>query len=461
MIGKLLFFCRRVRLAISPGAGVVMVLSAHAQKSLPAAPEPDRSVRERVLSGRFPPKPSLPPAFSIPIEPLGFSAPGPLYLGQRNSVTSLDFLDEDRLLFTFRVPGLLRRQPGEEDERRIRAVILRISTGAVEAQTFWTLHDRARYLWMLADGHFLVRDNNALRIGDASLALKPFLTFPGSLLSVDLNPSQQLLVTNSREPLGVAAPSSRPNDEVPSTGTPGTHPASEAGSSTNSAGNGAGEEVSGQPDLVLRVLNRSSGEVKLVSRVRKLTRIAINSAGYFENLRGNDEEWLLSFDDFSGGSKILSRVRSRCAPAEAFISENEALVTSCASGDDVRLLAITSTGRTLWDDLVSSAEVWPLLVMAPNGLRLARETLEAPRAVTAMTPLDTSDIKGQAVLVFDAATGEVLLETPVSPVLDAGGNVAFSPSARRVAVLNAGAVQVFELPAPPPLPSSSALAPGP
>ena len=98
-------------------------------------------------------------------------------------------------------------------------------------------------------------------------------------------------------------------------------------------------------------------------------------------------------------------------------------------------------------------------MMAPNGLRLARETLEAPRAVTAFTPLDTDDIKGQSVRVFDAATGEVVLETPASPVLDAGGNVAFSPTARRVAVLNAGAIQIFELPAPPPLPSIGASSP--
>ncbi len=38
--------------------------------------------------------------------------------------------------------------------------------------------------------------------------------------------------------------------------------------------------------------------------------------------------------------------------------------------------------------------------------------------------------------------------TPASPILDGGGNVAISPSGKRVAVLNAGAIQVFELPAP-------------
>src|SRR5215469_4754483 len=41
---------------------------------------------------------SQPPAFSIPVEPLGFSAPGAFYLGQRESLVSLDFLDENRLL---------------------------------------------------------------------------------------------------------------------------------------------------------------------------------------------------------------------------------------------------------------------------------------------------------------------------------------------------------------------------
>ena len=429
-------------------AGIMAALAARAQKSLPAAPEPDKTVRERVLSGRLLSKPSLAPVFSIPAEPLGFSAPGPLYLGMRNRVVSLDFIDEDRLLFTFRVPGLLRRNTDEEDERRIRAVVLRISTGAIEAQALWTLHDRSRYLWMLADGRFLLRDNNALEIGDASLALKPFLKFPGSLLSIDLSPSQQLLVTNSREPVKTAvegaysAEASAPKD---------------SGAADSSEEN---QTASGEPELVLRVLSRSSAEVKFVQRVRQLTQLAINSTGFLENLRGNGDEWEVSLSGFSGGSTILSRIRSSCAPAGAFISEDVALVTACSSGGEDRLLAISTGGSTQWDDLASAAEVWPLLVMAPNGLRLARETLEAPRAVNAFSPLDTDDIKGQAVRVFDAATGEVVLETPASPVLDAGGNVAFSPTARRVAVLNAGAIQIFELPAPPPLPSIGAVEPG-
>jgi len=103
-------------------AGTVLafaLLSAAAQtidapapqaKPEPAKPKDNNpKVKERYLVSKFPDKPSLPPSWSIPLEPLGYSAPGAGYLGARYAFASLDFLDENRLLFTFRVPGLLHR----------------------------------------------------------------------------------------------------------------------------------------------------------------------------------------------------------------------------------------------------------------------------------------------------------------------------------------------------------------
>jgi len=66
--------------------------------------------------------------------------------------------------------------------------------------------------------------------------------------------------------------------------------------------------------------------------------------------------------------------------------------------------------------------------------------------------LSFDDVKGQLVEVFDAATGKILLAAPASPILDGGGNVAISPSGRRAAILNLGAIQVFDLPAPAAMP---------
>jgi hypothetical protein len=403
--------------------------------------EPARPPRDLVLSGKLPDQPSQPPAFSIPVEPLGFVAPGAIYLGQRATTVSLDFLDENHILFTFRVPGLLRREAGaspDSDEHQIRAVVVALPAGTVSAEALWTLHDRVRYLWMLKDGHFLLRDGNDLQEGDATLVLKPRLQFPGPLFWLEIDPTQQFLVTDSREP---AATQAKPGQ----VGVPAT-------ASASMTVDGQDPPVPpSQPDLVVRILHFKSGQVLLVSRVRSTVHLPINSQGYLEGLRGRGLEWVLNLNYFTGGSLTLGHFDSTCAPTFDFVSEQVILATGCDASGTRTIEAMTTAGKRLWQDLTSPQSIWPVLVMAPNGSRIASETLAVSHAVNAYAPIYSDDVKGQLVRILDAATGKVALEAPASPVLDAGGNVAISPSGRRVAVLNAGALQVFDLPAPPPV----------
>jgi hypothetical protein len=413
--------------------------------------EPSHNHKERPLPDRLPDKPTFPPSFRIPVEPLGFSAPGAIYLGQRNSMASLDFIDENRLLFTFRVPGLMHRDASETDSsysRQIRAVVLALPAGTVAAEALWTVHDRVRYLWMLKDGHFLLRDRDGLSQGDAALSLKPILRFPGPLLWMDMDPSQQFLVTNSREP---AAAPQRPGD-VPSP------PSAQARLSVD--GQASGVPDPSTPEMVVRILDRTSGQVKLVSRTRSSVHLPINADGYIESLRGDGEQWLFNLNFFSGGSRVLGRVTSTCSPTYDFIAQRELLITACDGlGGNHKLVALSTDGRRLWENETSPQAIWPLLVVSPDGSRLARETLAVNHAINAYSPLDSDDIKGQLVRILDAATGKVTLETAASPALDAGGNVAISPSGRRVAVINAGAIEVFDLPQPPMLPIPPAIPP--
>jgi hypothetical protein len=211
--------------------------------------------------------------------------------------------------------------------------------------------------------------------------------------------------------------------------------------------------------MVLRILRRDSGQVMLVSRVRTAVHLPINSAGYLENLRVRGSEWVLNLAYFTGGSRMLGRVDSTCEPEDDFLSEQEILVTGCGASGESKLAAMTTGGRTLWISRAPSTEVWPKLTVAANGSRLAWETLDTARPVTSFVPIDGADVKEQSVTVFDAATGDIALVSPVSPILDAGGNVAISPSGRRVALLNAGAIQVFELLPPPSLPADAATHP--
>jgi hypothetical protein len=250
-----------------------------------------------------------------------------------------------------------------------------------------------------------------------------------------MDPSQQFLVTDSREPASVTE---KPGD-VPSPQTAQAH-----------------MEVDGQrsedvPDLVVRILKRDSGRVMLMSRAREQVHLPINADGYLESLRGNGEQWVLNLNYFTGGTTTLGRVNSFCSPNFDFISQKELLVTACNSGGAQKLVALDTDGRRLWEDNTSSQAIWPRLVVASNGSRLARETLAVNHKVDAFDPLDVDDIKGQLVRVIDAATGKVAMQLTANPALDAGGNVALSESGRRVAVLNGGSIEVYDLPQPPSL----------
>jgi hypothetical protein len=373
-------------------------------------------------------------ALTIPVEPLGFFAPGAIYQGQRESLVSLDFIDEDHLLFTFHAPGLIRREgnPAANDERQIRAVVLELPLGTVDAEGLWTVHDRGRYLWMLDDGRFLLRDGQDLRIGDDALELKPSLHFQGPLLWLEMNPAQDLVATDSREPAGVKPPAG----SVPSPAT------ASAWVTTDEVQQWA------QPDIVLRIIRLDTGKVMLVSRTRSTVHLPINSEGYVETLRGKGHEWVLNMNYFRGGNRIIGKLDSMCAPAVEFVSDPEVLTTTCNPDGSRWMVAMSTDGKRLWNAQKPPTQIWPRLIMAPNGLRVARETLTVTHPVDTYSPLSFDDVKGQLIEVYDAISGNVDLTAPANPILDGGGNVAISPSARRVAILDSGAIKVYELPAP-------------
>ncbi|MGH9604615.1 MAG: hypothetical protein ACRD3N_02830 [Terracidiphilus sp.] len=405
-------------------------------------------LKDHFLIDHLPLKPAAPLLATIPVDPLDFAAPSAAYFGLGYSWVSLRFLDENHLLFTFRVPGLIVRTPGsnEGDERHIRAVVLSLPSGAVTAESMWTLHDRQRYLWLLRGGRFLLRDRNTLYEGDASLQLKPVLRFPGPLLWVELDPTQQLLATDSREPAATPAKAGEVSGPVTAAAVVAQD----------------GDSSGGKPGLVFRILRRESGQVIAVSRVRGEVHLPIGANGYLDSVRdaGSHQsaagsQWTVNLNYFSGGTSELGLVESECSPTLDFVSARELLATTCKRDGGYRFTAFSINGLPLWQDSTSGYTVWPILSTSLNGLRIVRETLAVTHQIGAYWALDRGAVKAQRVRVFDAADGNMAFEATVDPVLDAGGNAAISPSGRRVAILNAGAIQVYDLPAPPPLPKAA------
>jgi hypothetical protein len=181
----------------------------------------------------------------------------------------------------------------------------------------------------------------------------------------------------------------------------------------------------------------------------------MNSEGYLEKSQDKAGGWLLTLDSFSGGGRVLTRIDSTCPPDYNFVSEQELLVTTCNPNSGWNLGAMLTRGGSLWESRIAMNAMMPLLVVAPNSTRVARETLLLKRSADKYKRMvGVRDLQGQIVKVFDAANGKMVLESPLTPIFDGGGNVAISPSGQRVALVNAGAIQVFLLPAPVPAPGS-------
>lgn len=360
----------------------------------------------------LPPTPTLTPAVSIPVGPLGFGAPGSTYLGRRYRLMSLDFLDEDRLLFSFRAPGLLERESNAvAGDRQMRAVVLTLPDGKVASQALWNLPDRNRYLWALKDGHFLLRDREGLKIGDSNLQLKPFSALAGQFLSLQVSPTQKLAVLRSLD----------------------------SAEATN---------------VLIRLFQLPSGQIQKTTRATFSSELPINSEGFLETAHAKLDHWSLKLNLFAGGSRNLGDIESTCAPASDFISERVIFVTGCNASRIPKISGYSTSGALFWELETPAESIAPLLIMAPDGSRLARETFVLWKPLKpGAEVLWVNAVQGQAVRVYDAASGKLVLETPVSPVLDDGGNVAFSPSGRRIAVLNNGAIEVFDLPAAAPAPN--------
>ena len=395
-------------------------------------------IKKHKTPDKLPPIPTISPMFSISAAPLGYGPPGPTYLGRNQNLVTLGFLDENHLLFSFRAPGLLAREGDANQataERQMRAVVLTLPDGKVESETVWTLQDRGPYLWFPRDGQFLLRDREGLETGDATLQTKPLAPLPGGFLAMRLDPSGKFLLASSVDPAA----------HFDSTNAMGTRKVLPLRT-----------QLGPNPDptnIAERLIRVESGQVLSTRHASSAAPRSIDAEGFLDTVHEKLDQWSLTLDSFNGGSQVLGHVESTCLPTSFFASDREMLVAGCTEGHIPKLMGVSASGRLLWQIETPIAIVPPLFIVSQDGSRFARETVvfKHPPGADSQIPW-VKAVKGQVARVFDLATGKVVMETPISPTFDAGGNVALSPSGRRLAVLNAGAIEVFDLPAPAPLP---------
>lgn len=367
------------------------------------------------------PPPEPRPAIRIPVAPLGYMPPGAFYLTYRLSSATVGFFDNDHLLFTFRVGGLLKRLPSDtsdDDDQQIRAVVLDLRTGQVTRQTEWRMHDRSAYLWPYENGQFLVRIRDSLFLIGPSLELRPYLTLKGSLRQVQVSSDRTLTVVETDEPEKSIAGI----DDTRALGT-------------------------GKPVKVTVLRSGTNVEVA-ESDAQGAFRMPLMSDGLLDTLEGKAlGTWVVRRVPFQGQPQVLAEVKSPCRPVAESVSSTVALILGCyLNGDDHAVVAVSSDGRELWRTRWENRYVWGWFDSAENGSRFVYESIQVNRPISSFDALYPEDIVAQLAGVYDTESGKLVLVRDASPVLTAGQNVALSPDGTRFAVLRQGAVEVYDLP---------------
>ena len=379
------------------------------------------------------PDPGPPPAVRIEVGPLGYVAPRRAYLSFRYSTSTLDFIDNDHLLFTFRDAGLMHRVPDDlpdDQDQVIRAAVLDISTGKPVEQSQWRMHDRQRYLWPLRDGRFIVRQRNSLYLTDSHLELRPYLQFDTPLQAIEIAPDRKLMVIEVQKvpPPDPDPPKSMTEDFL----------------GLNSPSRRRRTQV-----ILLR-----PGDNKVLgqSETRNSVDLPLLTDGFLSLLEGKDtSSWVIQKEILHTDPQILTEFKSSCMPTLFPVSDAVTLAVGCPpkGGGDHLVSAISMTGRLLWQDKWKQRYIWPTFDYAEDGSRFAFESLQLNRDVNFMDYFGADDVVAQMVGVFDTRSGKLELTKNATPVLSAGHNYALSRDGRRFAILREGAIEIYDL---PPLP---------
>ena len=365
------------------------------------------------------------PELRIPVEPLGYMAPNSFYLVARLSSVSLDFIDKDHMLFTFRAPGLMPRlpdcPPGDEDQS-IRALVLQLPGGEVVSKADWRMHDHSRYLWRLDDGRFLVRQRSTLFSTDKSLALEKYIQSNAPLESVQISPDRKLLVLESEE--------KKEKHKVVASTAPTL-----------------GDPEPESKRVQIYILRTDTRDLIAHSEALDAVEIPMVDNGLLQATPADQDTWMLRYMPFKGQPKPLGKVDSTCHPALETVSKDVALVMACPrSGNDHLITAMNMEGQTLWQQRWDSRYIWPTFQLAQDGSRFAYSSLQVSHSVGTMDPLDETNVEKQMVGVFDTQTGRLILAKDATPILSAGQNYALSPDGQRFAILRNGAIEIYNLP---------------
>ncbi len=416
--------------------------------SIPASPRTPRSwlawllvLVALPLFGRGPE-----PPLRIPLDDLGFQSLPAQFLLNGSSMFTVHFVDQKHLLLTFVTHRLIPRLPDEPEDDRDRvvdAVLLDLPSGHVLARTSWHLHDHAQYLWNLGGGHFLLRIRDTLTTFAPLVNLatgQPFTQRP-FLVSSERRLAA-LIVSPDNDFLIIESIKRAPVNKTPKTPLFGP---------SQSLAPMLKERDPVQINFYRLRSTETSDAVQAafagIVQSDSTGDIPASTAGFLAVIDQGHQHYAFDFHSYAGKVAELSPFDSSCSPAPIFVSHSEFIAFGCRGGQVRQQVGgFNMRGEEMWEQGIFGDYISPSLAYAPAGGRFALSRILLKNSVIADQPLSSDEVNAQAVIVYQTGTGKQLLRADCSPIERAGQNFTLSPDGLSLAVVHAGAIEIYSLP---------------
>jgi hypothetical protein len=382
----------------------------------------------------------------ISLTKLGFPGISPGFLAAGASALTVNFIDDQHLLVTFGMRGLVRRPPDDPDtdeDREVAAEIVDVPSGKIEARTEWHLHDHGRYLWPIGHGRFM------LRVGSSLSTLTPLVnphTEPFRRMAFPTRGLEVFYVTASPEG-GVLTVESR----VP----------------RPQAGGAMWADEQRDQGATLLDLYRLTGEGTEASPLTITSPHSVRSPHPFSfpidqdgflwatNESRNPTEWTVSFHAFAPAGKknpvVVGDLHSSCQPRIIIASPSEYIALTCQGVDaHMKMATYGFDGHENWEeplDLDSSMA----FAFAPGSGRFAISRITS--TVVQGAGLNGLGLPGdtvfkQEVRVYQTESGDMVLKAATSPPFKTAENFDLSEDGKLAALVQNGEIAIYQLPAP-------------
>ncbi|UWZ84520.1 hypothetical protein [Occallatibacter riparius] len=409
-----------------PGASTSLI-TANIKQPAPPAPAPD-PIPEDTLRTCAPPGCSvdLPDeaanlkgltAASISLDPVGYIPRTRKSMKELDDDQALAWLGGDQLLFTFNSRGLVRRGPDRIGGRKIRAVLMDVSSRAVLRVVDWEIRDRQRYIWQLDPAHILVHVGDELRVYGAGLKAERTLALAGPLAFLRPSPNGELIA--------LATIRERHSPELHAK---------------------LRDDLAQEPeeDIDIAVVDQ---DFNVIARTRTVTGLmppTLLNEGQVRILAHSSTGYRLALNTWEDKSATLARFESMCTPRLSSLAPDLLFLTSCTNrtgGMEYRVLR--PDGKLMLRGTVPPLQLG--IEVAGNGHRFALKSVKTARDLDAFE-FDSSDLESEEVRVYRAEDGKRLLSVIVTEPVTSRTSYALSSNGSQLAVLSGSQIKLFDVP---------------